>query len=113
MGSTPPPLPRPPYLLLALPELTRHNASPSQRQHIAAGSERTDKSEVTGQQMKEAQAINKSLSALGDVISALQRRNAHIPFRNSKLTQVGSSAAEDRLQLPQRQHLPEHNLECK
>eukprot|EP00775_Hariotina_reticulata_P005170 gene5170-5408_t len=53
-----------------------------------AGSERVDKSEVTGQQLKEAQAINKSLSALGDVIAALQRRGAHIPFRNSKLTQV-------------------------
>lgn len=48
-----------------------------------------DKSEVTGQQLKEAQAINKSLSALGDVIAALQRRSPHIPFRNSKLTQVG------------------------
>jgi kinesin family protein C2/C3 len=43
---------------------------------------------VTGQQLKEAQAINKSLSALGDVVAALQRRGAHIPFRNSKLTQV-------------------------
>jgi len=53
-----------------------------------AGSERVDKSEVSGQQLKEAQSINKSLSALGDVISALQRRTPHIPFRNSKLTQV-------------------------
>ncbi|WIA19756.1 hypothetical protein OEZ85_005672 [Tetradesmus obliquus] len=53
-----------------------------------AGSERVDKSEVAGQQLKEAQAINKSLSALGDVVAALQRRGAHIPFRNSKLTQV-------------------------
>jgi hypothetical protein len=48
-----------------------------------------DKSEVVGAQLKEAQAINKSLSALGDVISALQRRTPHIPFRNAKLTQVG------------------------
>lgn len=53
-----------------------------------AGSERVDKSGVTGDQLREAQAINKSLSALGDVISSLQRKNAHIPFRNSKLTQV-------------------------
>jgi kinesin family protein C2/C3 len=44
--------------------------------------------QVTGQNLKEAQSINKSLSALGDVISALQKRNTHIPFRNSKLTQV-------------------------
>ncbi len=58
-----------------------------------AGSERVDKSEVTGQQLKEAQSINKSLSALGDVISALQRRSSHIPFRNSKLTQVRRARA--------------------
>ncbi len=43
-----------------------------------AGSERIERSEVTGEQLKEAQAINKSLSALGDVISSLQRRTAHV-----------------------------------
>ena len=38
------------------------------------------------------QAINKSLSALGDVIASLQSKNGHVPYRNSKLTQVGSRA---------------------
>ncbi|KAG8379354.1 hypothetical protein BUALT_Bualt07G0079600 [Buddleja alternifolia] len=53
-----------------------------------AGSERIDRSEVTGDRLKEAQHINKSLSALGDVIFALAQKSAHVPYRNSKLTQV-------------------------
>ena len=51
-----------------------------------AGSERVKKSEVSGQGMAEACNINKSLSALGDVMAALQEKSKHIPFRNSKLT---------------------------
>jgi kinesin family protein C2/C3 len=53
-----------------------------------AGSERLDKSGATGQAMKEAQAINKSLSALGDVIAARAQKLGHIPFRNSTLTHL-------------------------
>lgn len=57
-----------------------------------AGSERIDRSEVTGDRLKEAQHINKSLSALGDVIFALSQKSPHVPYRNSKLTQVLQSS---------------------
>ncbi|CAM9204936.1 unnamed protein product [Chrysoparadoxa australica] len=53
-----------------------------------AGSERADKTGATGDRIKEAQSINKSLSALGDVISALSTQEKFIPYRNNKLTQV-------------------------
>ncbi|CAD7931825.1 unnamed protein product [Amoebophrya sp. A120] len=53
-----------------------------------AGSENVGKSGATGQTLKEAQNINKSLSALGDVISSLQNKSGHVPYRNSKLTMM-------------------------
>ncbi|THU87116.1 kinesin-domain-containing protein [Dendrothele bispora CBS 962.96] len=66
-----------------------------------AGSERIDTSFSSGtggtgglgskqDRLKETQSINRSLSALGDVIAALgekaNREGKHIPYRNSKLT---------------------------
>lgn len=51
-----------------------------------AGSERVRKSEVEGKAMKEAQHINKSLSALGNVMEALDQKASHVPYRDSKLT---------------------------
>jgi kinesin family protein C2/C3 len=51
-----------------------------------AGSERVRKSEVEGKELKEAQHINKSLSALGNVMEALDRKASHVPYRDSKLT---------------------------
>ena len=47
-----------------------------------AGSERVGRIDVDGERLKESQFINKSLSALGDVISALASKTAHIPYRH-------------------------------
>ncbi|CAL5434060.1 unnamed protein product [Camellia sinensis] len=57
-----------------------------------AGSERVDRSEATGDRLREAQHINKSLSALGDVVFALAQKSPHVPYRNSKITQVLQSS---------------------
>lgn len=67
-----------------------------------AGSERVKNADTSGERLRETQAINKSLSCLGDVIGALGQTpaetrsslagrsqsplTAHVPYRNSKLT---------------------------
>ncbi|KAK3759215.1 hypothetical protein RRG08_054936 [Elysia crispata] len=53
-----------------------------------AGSERVGKTGATAEQLKEAMSINKSLSALGDVIAALSSEQSFIPYRNHKLTML-------------------------
>ena len=57
-----------------------------------AGSERIKRTRADGVQRSEAQAINKSLACLGNVIHALAdqstAKNRHIPYRDSKLTRL-------------------------
>merc|ERR1719370_1669057 len=54
-----------------------------------AGSEKIGKTGAEGEVLEEAKNINKSLSALGNVISALADGNkSHIPYRDSKLTRI-------------------------
>ena len=53
-----------------------------------AGSENVNRSGALGSILTEAKSINRSLSALGDVIHSLLEGKAHIPFRNSKLTML-------------------------
>ena len=43
---------------------------------------------MTGARQKETQAINASLSALGDVVGAMAGGESHVPYRNSKLTHL-------------------------
>eukprot|EP00039_Didymoeca_costata_P024484 m.10417 g.10417 ORF g.10417 m.10417 type:complete len:849 (+) comp4256_c0_seq1:171-2717(+) len=54
-----------------------------------AGSERASKTgNSTGKRMNEMCAINKSLTTLGQCITSIKSGDKHIPFRNSKLTQL-------------------------
>ena len=56
-----------------------------------AGSERTRITGAKGKQLEESKKINKSLSALGNVINALTESKgniSHIPYRDSKLTRL-------------------------
>ena len=53
-----------------------------------AGSEMVKKTKASGSTLDEAKMINKSLSALGNVIKALVKGQPHIPYRDSKLTRL-------------------------
>ena len=57
-----------------------------------AGSEKVEKTGAEGRVLEEAKTINKSLSALGNVINSLtcglQGKASHIPYRDSKLTRI-------------------------
>jgi len=54
-----------------------------------AGSEKVSKTGAEGTVLEEAKNINKSLSALGNVIAALaEGTKSHVPYRDSKLTRI-------------------------
>lgn len=53
-----------------------------------AGSERQSKTGATAERLKEASKINRALSSLGNVISALAEKSNHVPYRDSKLTRL-------------------------
>ncbi|XP_072703322.1 kinesin heavy chain [Ciconia boyciana] len=54
-----------------------------------AGSEKVSKTGAEGAVLDEAKNINKSLSALGNVISALaEGTKAYVPYRDSKMTRI-------------------------
>ena len=89
----------------ALVTLTLRAASPPRAQGITgtlhlvdlAGSERVWKAGVASpvqrdpngaRRLREAQAINRSLLALGGVMAALRARRPHVPFRDSQLTRL-------------------------
>ncbi|GFH17655.1 kinesin-4 [Haematococcus lacustris] len=75
-----------------------------------AGSERTNKSEATGDRLVEANHINSSLSALGDVMAALASKAKHVPFRNSKLTQLLADSLSGQAKVMMFMHIaPEGN----
>merc|ERR1719454_1304595 len=71
-----------------------------------AGSERAGRMKLTGQLLEEAKAINKSLSALGNVISALAQETTSdskdngkfVPWRSCKLTRMLSESLHGRCQ---------------
>jgi kinesin family protein C1 len=53
-----------------------------------AGSEKAKDAKTDAEHFKESTSINMSLTVLGDVISAIIKKNPHVPYRNSKLTHL-------------------------
>ena len=85
-----------------------------------AGSERVSRSHAQGERLSEAQSINKSLSALGDVIQALKAHSPHVPYRNCKLTRLLSDSLGGRSKTllvvnlsPTRDSAPESRCSCE
>ncbi|GMN48317.1 hypothetical protein TIFTF001_017493 [Ficus carica] len=68
-----------------------------------AGSEKAEKTGAEGSVLEQAKTINKSLSALGNVINALTcgslGKSKHIPYRDSKVTRILQDALGGKSQI--------------
>ncbi|KAJ7973392.1 Kinesin-like protein [Quillaja saponaria] len=82
------------YIFTILQELCRHRRVKSGKLVLVdlAGSEKVEKTAAEGRIFEEAKTINKSLTALGNVVNAvtcgLQGKLNHIPYHDSKLTRI-------------------------
>ncbi|CAN1232832.1 Kinesin-like protein KIN-1 [Linum perenne] len=80
------------YIFTVQQELTRERTRTGKLVLVdLAGSEKVEKTGAEGKLLEEAKTINKSLSALGNVINALtcsSSKPSHIPYRDSKLTRL-------------------------
>jgi hypothetical protein len=89
-----------PFFVFFFLENRRHSTIPQTQQQSViigglklcdlAGSERLDRTNTLhdSTRLKETVNINKSLSCLADVFNAINNKQSHIPFRNSKLTML-------------------------
>lgn len=62
-----------------------------------AGSEKVKKSEVTGTNLTEAININQSLTTLSRIFVKLEKKEAHIPYRDSTLTKILSNSMRSKI----------------
>uniref|UniRef100_K7MZZ3 Kinesin-like protein n=1 Tax=Glycine max TaxID=3847 RepID=K7MZZ3_SOYBN len=82
------------YIFTILQEFSRDKRMRSGKLILVdlAGSEKVEETGAEGRVLEEAKTINKSLSALGNVINSitcgLQGKASHIPYRDSKLTRI-------------------------
>lgn len=74
---------------------------------INAQFSRLGMSGVTGAALWESSCINRSLSALSDVLGALAEQRPHVPYRNSKLTHLLQDAIGNLTKVPKGATFPD------
>jgi hypothetical protein len=93
--SPPPPAPPHSFTIPSHQDLAKGHTTEGKLTLVdLAGSERADKTGAQGDTMEEAKSINKSLSALGNVIAALTTGSKHVPYRDSCVILCGEVGLE-------------------